>query len=84
MALFPETTVITRTALAVASWMRAGVASWELLAVASKVTRSCELHRTELPVSHSCVFFARFCFELVFGVNMKVVENFVSFPMALV
>ncbi|AES58979.1 hypothetical protein MTR_1g012050 [Medicago truncatula] len=33
------------------------------------------------PVSCSCVFFTRFCFELTFGVNMKVVDNFVSFPM---
>ena len=36
------------------------------------------------PVSRSCVFFPRFYFELAFGVNMKVVDNFVSFPMALV
>jgi len=34
--------------------------------------------------SCSCVFFTRFCFELAFGVNMKVLDNFVSFPMALV
>jgi len=36
------------------------------------------------PLSCSCVFFTRFCFELAFGVNMKVLDNFVSFPMALV
>ncbi|KEH33400.1 hypothetical protein MTR_3g437660 [Medicago truncatula] len=36
------------------------------------------------PVSCSCVFFTYFCFELVFGVNMKVLDNFVSFLMALV
>ena len=36
------------------------------------------------PVSRSCVFFAHFCFELAFGVNMKVLDNWVSFPMALV
>jgi len=29
-------------------------------------------------------FFALFCFELAFGVNMKVLDNFVSFPMDLV
>ena len=28
--------------------------------------------------------FALFCFELAFGVNMKVLDNFVRFPMALV
>ena len=26
-------------------------------------------------------FFTHFCFELAFGVNMKVLDNFVSFPM---
>ena len=36
------------------------------------------------PVSRSCVFFTYFCFELAFGVNMKVLDNFVSFLMALV
>ncbi|KEH15978.1 hypothetical protein MTR_0401s0030 [Medicago truncatula] len=34
-------------------------------------------------VSCSCVFFTRFRFELAFGVNMKVVDNCVSFPVAL-
>jgi hypothetical protein len=29
-------------------------------------------------------FFTHFLFELAFGVNMKVLDNFVSFPMALV
>jgi len=29
-------------------------------------------------------FFALFCFELAFGVNMKVLDIFVSFSMALV
>jgi len=28
--------------------------------------------------------FTHFCFELAFGVNMKVLNNFVSFPMNLV
>ncbi|KEH16717.1 hypothetical protein MTR_0107s0090 [Medicago truncatula] len=36
------------------------------------------------PVSRSCVFFTYFCFELAFGVNMKVLDNYVSFLMALV
>ncbi|RHN66125.1 hypothetical protein MtrunA17_Chr3g0087381 [Medicago truncatula] len=36
------------------------------------------------PVSCSCIFFTYFCFELDFGVNMKVVDNFISFLMALV
>ncbi|KEH19351.1 hypothetical protein MTR_8g046610 [Medicago truncatula] len=39
---------------------------------------------TASSVSCSCVFFTRFCFELGFGVKMKVVDNFVTFPMALV
>jgi len=39
---------------------------------------------TESPVSRSCVFFTHFCFELAFGVNKKVVDNWVSFLMALV
>jgi len=39
---------------------------------------------TRLPFSCSCVFFTRFCFELAFGVNMKVIDNFVNFPMPLV
>ena len=38
---------------------------------------------TAFPVSRSCVFFTRFCFELAFGVNIKVVDNWVSFLMAL-
>ncbi|KEH19753.1 hypothetical protein MTR_8g467720 [Medicago truncatula] len=38
---------------------------------------------TASSVSCSCVFFTRFRFELGFGVKMKVVDNFVSFPMAL-
>ena len=35
-------------------------------------------------VSRSCVFFTHFCFELTFGVNMKVLDNCVSFPVVLV
>nr|ABD32584.1 hypothetical protein MtrDRAFT_AC149577g4v1 [Medicago truncatula] len=54
------------------------------LAIASKLTRLARCTETASPVSRSCVFFTCFCFELVFGVNMKVVDNFVSFPMALI
>ncbi|KEH29687.1 hypothetical protein MTR_4g048370 [Medicago truncatula] len=43
-----------------------------------------ELHSDSTPVSRSCIFFAYFCFELDFDVNIKVVDNFVSFLMALV
>ncbi|KEH19495.1 hypothetical protein MTR_8g461350 [Medicago truncatula] len=39
---------------------------------------------TTSPVSCSCVFLTRFRFELGFGVNMKVVDNFVRFLVALV
>jgi len=39
---------------------------------------------TAFPVSHSRVFFAHLCFDLAFGVNMKVLHNCVSFPVALV
>jgi len=39
---------------------------------------------TTFLVSRSCVFFTHLCFELAFGVNMKVLENFVSFPVALI
>ncbi|KEH21171.1 hypothetical protein MTR_8g099145 [Medicago truncatula] len=38
---------------------------------------------TAYPVSCYCVFFTPFRFELGFGVNMKVLDNYVSFPMAL-
>ena len=36
-----------------------------------------------MPVSRSCVFFTHFCFELAFGVNIEVVDNWVSFLMDL-
>jgi len=39
---------------------------------------------TACPVSRSCIFFTHFCFELDFGVNMKVLDNCVSFPLDLV
>jgi len=38
---------------------------------------------TASPVSCSCVFFTHFCFELTFGVNMKELDNCVSFPVTL-
>ncbi|RHN45353.1 hypothetical protein MtrunA17_Chr7g0229841 [Medicago truncatula] len=43
---------------------------------------SCTLTASSVPCS--CVFCTRFRFELSFGVKMKVLDNFVSFPMALV
>ena len=39
---------------------------------------------TDFPVSRSCILFTHFCFELAFGVNMKVLDNCVRFPMVLV
>jgi len=39
---------------------------------------------TAFHVSRSCVFFTHFCFELAFGVNMKVLDNCDIFPMDLV
>jgi hypothetical protein len=39
---------------------------------------------TEFSVSCFCVLFICFCFELVFGINMKVVDNCDIFPVALV
>jgi len=39
---------------------------------------------TAFLVSRSCVLFTHFCFELAFGVNMKVLDNCVTFPVALV
>ena len=39
---------------------------------------------TEFLVLRSYVFFTHFCFELAFGVNTNVLDNFVRFPMDLV
>ena len=39
---------------------------------------------TACPVSRSCVFFTHLCFKLAFGVDMKVLDNWISFPMDLV
>ena len=38
----------------------------------------------DFPSSRSCIFFTHFCFELDFGINMKVLAKCVSFPMILV
>jgi len=38
---------------------------------------------TASPVLRPCVFFSHFCFELAFGVNMKILDNWISFAMAL-
>jgi hypothetical protein len=46
------------------------------------VARAVRADRTS--VSAFLCSFTHFCFELAFGVNMKVLDNFVSFPMALV
>ena len=54
------------------------------LAKASKTTRSCELHMSVLPVFAFSCLFTRFCFELVFGENMNIVENIFIFLRALV
>ena len=39
---------------------------------------------TTSPISRSCVLFIHFCFELAFNVNMKVLDNYISFSVALV
>jgi len=49
-----------------------------------RLTHAASCTLAVLPVSRSCVFFVRFCFDLTFGVNLKVVENWVNFPHALV
>ncbi|AES73868.1 hypothetical protein MTR_3g109670 [Medicago truncatula] len=49
-----------------------------------RLIRLSEVPLTAFLILRSCVFFIRFCLELAFGVNMKVVDNFVSFPMDLV
>jgi len=44
--------------------------------------RNCTV--TTFSISCFCVFFTRFCFKLVFGINMKVVDNCDIFLVALV
>ncbi|KEH16749.1 hypothetical protein MTR_0100s0110 [Medicago truncatula] len=54
------------------------------LAVASRMARLASCTMTASPVLRSCVFFTHFRFELVFGINMEVVDNCVIFSVALV
>jgi len=54
------------------------------LAVATDLLAGASYTVTTSIVSRSCVFFTHFCFELAFSVNMKVLDNCVSFPVALV
>jgi len=49
--------------------------SLSLLAMASEFTREAICTVTSSPVSRFCVCFTCFCFELAFGVNMKVLDN---------
>jgi len=42
------------------------------------------VHVVRTSVSRFLCFFTHLCFELAFGVNMKVLDNCVSFPMTLV
>jgi len=49
-----------------------------------KMELSQELPQTASSVSCFCVVFICFCFELGFGVNMKVIDNCVSLLMTLV
>jgi len=75
---FRQRAVFARLQLATASYTAQKAVFTRLqLATASNLV-------TAYPFSCSCVFFTRFCFELAFGVNMKVLDNFVSFPMAFV
>jgi len=74
---FRQRAVFARLQLATASYTGQKAVFTRLqLATASNMV-------TTYPFSCSCVFFTRFCFELAFGVNMKVLDNFISFPMAL-
>jgi hypothetical protein len=83
--VFPEAEL---SQLATTSWGRV-VGEREVLPVCLLAMASDSLARasctvTAFPVSHSCILFTCFCFELTFGVNMKVLDNFVRFPVALV
>ncbi|AES78252.1 transmembrane protein, putative [Medicago truncatula] len=52
-----------------------------------KKTRRDFKHRDTIfmnQILHISLFFTPFHFELGFGINMKVLDNFVSFPMDLV
>ncbi|KEH16010.1 transmembrane protein, putative [Medicago truncatula] len=52
--------------------------------MASKTFRQAKLPVPASCVSCSCIFFAYFCFDLDILVNMKVVDNYVSYLLALV
>ncbi|AES69333.1 transmembrane protein, putative [Medicago truncatula] len=52
--------------------------------MASNLTREASYPVAASPVSCSCALFAYFCFELASDFNKKVLDNDVSFPMALV
>jgi len=54
------------------------------LAMASDLLAGASSIVTSSPVLRSCILFTHFCFELAFSVNMKVLYNYVSFPVALV
>ena len=56
----------------------------EVIHLSEKSFAQAKCSLTTFPVSRSYVFFTCFYFELAFGVNMKVLDNFVSFPMDLV
>ena len=56
----------------------------EVVCLSEKSFAQAKCPLTALLVSRSYVFFTYFCFELAFSVNMKVLDNFVSFPMHLV
>jgi hypothetical protein len=54
------------------------------LAIASRLARLASCSVAVCPVSRSCVCFICFCFKLVLGINMKVVDNCDTFPVAMV
>jgi len=55
----------------------------EVIHLSEKSFAQAKCSLTTFPVSRSYVFFTCFYFELAFGVNMKVLDNFVRFPMDL-
>jgi len=57
---------------------------WLARRVATVSTRQASYTVTAFPVSRSCIVFSYFCFDLDFWVNIKVVDNYVKFLMALI
>jgi len=55
-----------------------------LVAMASDLLAGASGSLSTNPVSRSRVVFIRFYFELAFGINMKILDNCVRFPVALV